>query len=101
MALILRQTKGSPLTIEEMDGNLTYLESNSLLKEFYILNLPSMNNDFIPLTLQDGLVGGQKHYAIETVTLSYNDIEQRWEFSHFILLLMLHLQKAHYGINLI
>jgi uncharacterized delta-60 repeat protein len=29
MALILRETKGSPLTFEEMDGNLTYLESIS------------------------------------------------------------------------
>ena len=27
MALILRETKGSPLTFGEMDGNLTYLES--------------------------------------------------------------------------
>lgn len=29
MALVLRETKGSPLTFEEMDGNLVYLEGIS------------------------------------------------------------------------
>lgn len=31
MALVLRETKGSPLTFEEMDGNLTYLQNIALL----------------------------------------------------------------------
>jgi len=31
MSLILRETKGSPLTFEEMDGNLTYLQNIALL----------------------------------------------------------------------
>ncbi len=35
MALILRQEKGSKLTIQEMDDNLTYLESNGFVDGNY------------------------------------------------------------------
>jgi hypothetical protein len=32
MPIVLRQTKGTPLTVAEVDGNFTYLSSNSNLK---------------------------------------------------------------------
>ena len=59
MALILRENKGSKLTIEELDGNFTYLQdsiSSSIpYKTYRALITQTGTNDPTSISLQDDL----------------------------------------------
>lgn len=75
MALVLRETKGSPLTFEEMDGNLVYLEGISGASAPFAASVDIQPRSFLsPLTPQPPIGVLDK-----TSTLSQGPIDYHYD----------------------
>ncbi len=75
MPLILRQQKGSKLTIAEMDGNLEYLETSGYTK--YVVAIPSssiLDPQNSPIEIIPDALTTNSFYIIDTIS-SYAEYE--------------------------